>query len=110
MNRRGYTHDSEMDAIMVDGALSNGARAFARNYRLDLWGEHLNMSGANQALLEDHRYALDYWLNPPPGAHIRPYNHTAEYEKVHTPQSWNGFVDPDGRESVDRHIGGGVPT
>ena len=84
VNRRGYTHDSELDVVVVDGALQSGARAFARNLRMDLWAEHLGMTGARRALLEDHKAALDFWVTPSTGARIRPYLETTEVESVHT--------------------------
>lgn len=98
-NRRSYTHDSEMDVIMVDGAVSNGARAFARNFRLQLWGEHLGMAELPEnALLEDHMMAREFWLRHPQPykSHIQPYLHDQEIEN--NPHSkWDDFVDPDGR-------------
>jgi phosphatidylserine/phosphatidylglycerophosphate/cardiolipin synthase-like enzyme len=90
-NRRSYTNDSEMDVVMVDGAVDNGARAFARRLRLQLWGEHL---GVESALLEDHKLALKYWLRPqPPNSHVRVYEHTIDTGLIHTHWDW---VDPDG--------------
>jgi phosphatidylserine/phosphatidylglycerophosphate/cardiolipin synthase-like enzyme len=98
-NRRSYTYDTEVDIHVVDGALRGGARAFARRFRMDLWGEHLNLSGAGgrNRVLEDPTLALRYWQHPPPNAHIRPYDENAELEAIHTDLSWNTFVDPDGR-------------
>jgi phosphatidylserine/phosphatidylglycerophosphate/cardiolipin synthase-like enzyme len=98
-NQRSYTHDSEMDIVMVDGAVSNGARAFARNFRLQLWGEHLGMSSfPKNALLEDHLMAREFWLRQPQpyNSHILPYLHDQEIEtNAHT--GWRNLVDPDGR-------------
>jgi phosphatidylserine/phosphatidylglycerophosphate/cardiolipin synthase-like enzyme len=97
-NRRGFTHDTEVDFHIVDGALQSGARSFARNYRMVLWGEHLNMSGAaRRALLEDPAFALQFWLHPPTGAKISPYDETAELGSGNLDSIWNTFVDPDGR-------------
>jgi hypothetical protein len=85
-----------MDLIMVDGAVDNGSRAFAHRLRLDLWGEHLNLTGARRALLDDHLHALSYWLQPPEGARIRPYLYDSEIEGIHTDTDWDN-VDPDGQ-------------
>jgi phosphatidylserine/phosphatidylglycerophosphate/cardiolipin synthase-like enzyme len=99
--RRSYTHDSEVDIHVIDGALHNGARAFARNYRMALWGEHLNMRGSLRYVLEDPSFALGFWKTPPKGAHIAPYNipesridpaNTLPFDSL-----WNTFFDPDGR-------------
>jgi phosphatidylserine/phosphatidylglycerophosphate/cardiolipin synthase-like enzyme len=98
-NQRSYTHDSEMDIVMVDGALSNGARAFARNFRIKLWGEHLGMSELpDNALLEDHKLAREFWLRDPQpfNSHVRPYKQDEEIEpNFHT--GWTNLIDPDGR-------------
>jgi phosphatidylserine/phosphatidylglycerophosphate/cardiolipin synthase-like enzyme len=95
-NRRGYTHDSEADIHVIDGALLTGGRAFARRFRRELWAEHLNLTHSEKRLLDDPEYALVYWLNPPTGAHIRKYNEN-DYEKIHTDLNWNKTIDPDGR-------------
>lgn len=99
-NRRSYTHDSEMDIVMVDGALDSGARRFARNFRLELWAEHLGLPDSGKALLEDHKLALHYWL--PAGrfasAHIRDYAHMDLMDEDELSTTlWDNYVDPDGR-------------
>jgi phosphatidylserine/phosphatidylglycerophosphate/cardiolipin synthase-like enzyme len=94
VNRRGYTFDTEMDLVMVDGAVDGGARAFVRRFRLDLWGEHLNLKGARNALLEDHMLAHSFWISPPPGARIRSWVEATKPPA--SPLSWDR-IDPDGR-------------
>jgi phosphatidylserine/phosphatidylglycerophosphate/cardiolipin synthase-like enzyme len=53
LNRRSWTHDSELSVAVLDSALDDrapndpagtgdGARRFARDLRLDLWREHLD--------------------------------------------------------------------
>jgi phosphatidylserine/phosphatidylglycerophosphate/cardiolipin synthase-like enzyme len=95
-NRRSYTNDSELDIIVIDGALNNGARTFARNLRLALWGEHLNMS-ANSDRLMDHMQALTFWNDRPRGARVRPYNHNIEIgiEGERNRLPWDD-IDPEG--------------
>jgi phosphatidylserine/phosphatidylglycerophosphate/cardiolipin synthase-like enzyme len=74
--RRSFTHDSEMDLIVVDGALDNGTRAFARRFRRELWGEQLGL--ADTAILEDHLRALALFRDPPPGSRLRVYDDRAD--------------------------------
>lgn len=102
-NRRSYTHDSEMDLVMVDGALDNGARALARKLRVDLWAEHLGMNWPRSALLEDHLHALDYWRGPQlPNSHVYKYK---EGEGVNynweNNVGWDFIIDPDGTGEGD---------
>ncbi len=99
--RRSYTHDAETDLIVLDEALLGGARRFARQLRIDLWSEHLNLTGASAALLEDYRLGLQYWLaveagNPPPGAHVAPYLEDVDSGNNRSDLAWD-VVDPDGR-------------
>jgi phosphatidylserine/phosphatidylglycerophosphate/cardiolipin synthase-like enzyme len=96
-NRRSYTHDSEMDIVMVDGALDNGARRFARNFRLELWAEHLGVPESEKGLLEDHKLALHYWLAEGrlASAHIRDYDVKALGIGIGT-TFWDTYVDPYG--------------
>jgi phosphatidylserine/phosphatidylglycerophosphate/cardiolipin synthase-like enzyme len=96
-NRRSYTHDTEIDISVIDGALENGGRAFAKRLRMDLWAELLDMRGAKRALLDDPTHALHYWKFPPAGAYIRSYDETRGGFPIHTDFNWNNFYDPDGR-------------
>jgi phosphatidylserine/phosphatidylglycerophosphate/cardiolipin synthase-like enzyme len=95
-NRRSFTHDSELDLIMVDGAVSNGARSFAQNLRLQLWGEHLRME--NDPRLEDHKVALSFWLAN--AGRVRPYQEDIPDEFSMTGIfSWEQ-ADPEGRCNI----------
>ena len=106
--RRSMTNDSECSIHFTDAALLNGARAVVRNYRMDLWAEHLNMQQPDaRAMLEDPTLALHFWKNPVPGARQRPYA-LADIPSVFEawlahPRSPNTYdtewsvIDPDGR-------------
>lgn len=96
--RRSYTHDSESSIQVIDETLRNGARAFARNYRMDLWAEHLGMKEPQlRAYLEDPTLALSFWQNPMPDASQRPYNEDEFLGLVNTDFNWDHIYDPDGR-------------
>ena len=125
VNRRSWTHDSELSCAVVDATLDereprdpaglgDGARRVARATRLRLWREHLGRDDGDDvdlvdpesafAAFRDASEALDAWHRHgrngerPPG-HVRP--HAPErVERVH--KWWahfvhRAFVDPDGR-------------
>ncbi len=96
-SRRSYTHDSEIDLVIVDGAVSNGARRFAKEFRMELWGEHLEMKGASNARLEDYKLALEFWKTAGQvgNGRVRRYDENADTVGI-TDTLWNQ-VDPDGR-------------
>ena len=63
LNRRSWTHDSELSCAVIDseldgrapldpGGLGDGSRRFARSLRLSLWSEHLGRSSDDPALLD----------------------------------------------------------
>jgi len=105
VNRRSLTHDTEVDIHVVDGAIARGARKFARDFRLQLWGEMLNKWRDENLQLEDPSYALQFWENPPKGSFIVPYVSAAGGgDKTYSPgeekriqRGWDNFIDPDGR-------------
>jgi phosphatidylserine/phosphatidylglycerophosphate/cardiolipin synthase-like enzyme len=78
-NRRGWTHDSEVNAFIFDEGVTasmpvTAAPNFAQAIRMQLWAEHLNVS---PAAVTDGVISASLWRRPPPGARIRPYNPTA---------------------------------
>jgi phosphatidylserine/phosphatidylglycerophosphate/cardiolipin synthase-like enzyme len=63
LNRRSWTHDSELSCAVIDseldnrlpldpGGLGDGSRKFARALRLSLWAEHLGRSPEDPELLD----------------------------------------------------------
>lgn len=63
LNRRSWTHDSELGCAVIDskldwrepadpGGLGDGARQFARDLRMQLWSEHLGVSASDDSLLD----------------------------------------------------------
>lgn len=97
-NKRSYTNDSEMDLIMLDGAVDGGARALARRLRMGLWAEHLGLGKGRAELLRDHLQALQFWLGAQtPTSHVRPYDEESDApdDPLFT-LGWDTIVDPVG--------------
>jgi phosphatidylserine/phosphatidylglycerophosphate/cardiolipin synthase-like enzyme len=122
MNRRSWTHDSELSIGVIDderdtrepadpGGLGYGARVFARELRLRLWREHLGRDD-DEGLL-DPLEGFEAWRRAaveveswhaagrrgerPPGR-VRPHRP----DRLHPWQIWatplyRTIVDPDGR-------------
>jgi phosphatidylserine/phosphatidylglycerophosphate/cardiolipin synthase-like enzyme len=126
-NRRSWTHDSELSSAVLDttrdprepldpGGEGKGARTFARDLRLVLAREHLDLpddGSRDDQILDPGRFveslhasasALDAWheggqKGPRPPGRLRP--HRAEQLPLHT-RLWatpvyRMLVDPDGR-------------
>ncbi len=49
-NRRSMTHDAEVSVAVVDSTIEEGASKFARNLRLRLWAEHLNLDPSDASI------------------------------------------------------------
>lgn len=97
MNRRGLTHDAEINAFVLDGRVEDGMRKFARNLRTRLWAEHLGMplTAASFATLNDIDRALDIMKNKrPPNARLIPY--LTRFPGEDYPVGWDTLVDPTG--------------
>lgn len=91
-NRRGYQHDSEVDAFIFDDnaatpliAVREGSAesftlaetimltpTFAQQYRMRLWSEHLGMP--TTALLDGVASSV-FWRSRPPTARVFPFDH-----------------------------------
>jgi phosphatidylserine/phosphatidylglycerophosphate/cardiolipin synthase-like enzyme/outer membrane protein OmpA-like peptidoglycan-associated protein len=69
-NRRGWEHDSEVNAVIFEDRNPTGP-TFAQRLRMKLWAEHLNTTPAAVA---DGVASARLWLTPPAGARIRPYD------------------------------------
>lgn len=125
LNRRSWTHDSELSCSILDatldprqpadpGGLGEGARLLARQTRLTLWREHLGRGEGDDEDLVDpasgfqawHQAAtaLDAW-HEKGGVGIRPPGHARVHQVQPMPASsrwWaqalhSRMVDPDGR-------------
>jgi phosphatidylserine/phosphatidylglycerophosphate/cardiolipin synthase-like enzyme len=124
LNRRSWTHDSELSCAVIDsdldgraphdpGGLGDGSRRFARALRLSLWAEHLDRSMDDAELL-DFANASALWEQTArelaswklhPGGRARPSSRVRSHEIEPVPpgnQRWAEVVyrlifDPDGR-------------
>jgi phosphatidylserine/phosphatidylglycerophosphate/cardiolipin synthase-like enzyme len=133
LNRRSWTHDSELSAAVLDdtrderapadpAGLGDGARLFARELRLRLWREHLGRGpGEDDDLLDpmtgfeawrQTARALTDWHNSGRRG-PRPPGHAAEHDpgRVKPWAAWWAaplyrlVVDPDGRPRRLRRAG-----
>ena len=125
LNRRSWTHDSELSCSVIDARLDeraprdpagfgDGARVLARDTRLRLTAEHLGRAPGDVDDLVDPASwfdalrrgadALDTWHRggehgPRPAGHLREH----PYERVRGARRWGRglvhavFLDPDGR-------------
>ncbi len=124
LNLRSWTHDSELSCAVLDdirdereprdpAGLGDGARRFARDLRLQLWREHLDLTGSDASLVDPasgiaqlraSAAALDAWhdggqVGPRPPGRLR--EHRADRLPAIT-RAWarplyHLVVDPDGR-------------
>jgi phosphatidylserine/phosphatidylglycerophosphate/cardiolipin synthase-like enzyme len=95
VNRRSWTHDSEIDVGIFDESTNEHASyAFAHRLRIRLWSEHLNMPGPGGfAQLADGVASSVHWAMP--GTNVAPYDENEGVDPF-SPSSWD-MVDPDGR-------------
>jgi phosphatidylserine/phosphatidylglycerophosphate/cardiolipin synthase-like enzyme len=130
LNRRSWTHDSELSVAVLDaardprepadpGGLGDGARRFARDLRIRLIGEHLGLHGSALDDLADPRStidalrrsaaALEDWhqrgrTGARPAGHLRPHSTTAVAgpSRAWAEVLYRTMFDPDGRAWRDR--------
>lgn len=61
ITQRSMTHDTEIAVAVVDAQVEDGACRFARELRMDVWGEHLGLAPADRGVLRDPVRALRVW-------------------------------------------------
>jgi phosphatidylserine/phosphatidylglycerophosphate/cardiolipin synthase-like enzyme len=91
--RRSLTNDSEVDIHVIDEALRGGGRRFARDLRVRLWAEHLDIP--EHARLQDPTYAATLWPRAGMRGRVRPDQSSLDIEDDSS-TSWDK-VDVDGR-------------
>ncbi|HEU4364164.1 MAG TPA: phospholipase D-like domain-containing protein [Candidatus Krumholzibacteria bacterium] len=90
-NNRGWTHDSEVNAVLFEDVNPTG-QTFAQRFRMALWAEHLNVTPSRVA---DGVASRSLWTTPPPGARVRPYNPRAGTDPLTQRLIPMGMIDPD---------------
>jgi phosphatidylserine/phosphatidylglycerophosphate/cardiolipin synthase-like enzyme len=131
LNRRSWTHDSELSCAVLDttldgrepadpGGLGDGARRLARETRLRLWREHLGRTDdhglvdpdAGFAAFRRTAVALDAWYaqggrgrRPPGRVRLHAPERVEPYHRWWAQLVHRTFVDPDGRPRSLRRAG-----
>ncbi|MCU1454606.1 MAG: phosphatidylserine/phosphatidylglycerophosphate/cardiolipinsynthase-like protein [Acidimicrobiales bacterium] len=133
LNRRSWTHDSELSCAIVDetldprgprdpAGLGDGARQLARDTRIALWREHLGREPSDDDDLIEPRQgfetlrrsalALDAWCSSPrttprPPGHLRTHHceRVSNWLRPLAQLAYRTTLDPDGRPRAQRRAG-----
>ena len=109
LNRRSWTHDSELSCAVIDeeldmraprdpGALGDGSRRFARDLRIGLWAEHLGRSPDDPTLI-DVGHACTLWRETAAATETKNSGESADSLRririqPHVVDSVNGVMKP----------------
>ena len=98
MAQRSMTHDSEINAFVLDSAVESGARKFARDLRVRLWSEHLGCHREEELAvltLGNIDRAFEVILNSPPDD-SRLHRYPLRLDRNMSPTLFGDVFDPDG--------------
>jgi phosphatidylserine/phosphatidylglycerophosphate/cardiolipin synthase-like enzyme len=70
---RSMTYDSELNCDVIDGAIVRGARRYARNFRVELWREHLRLGPGGGPMVLDPRRGFEMLRAAAEGNLARPH-------------------------------------
>ncbi len=95
LNRRGMCFDAELNIAVVDTAVSDGRRRFARDFRLALWQEHLGLRDPADLLqIQDPIAGAAMWAARA-GSN---QSHIVRFDETENPGDdgfqWEALVDP----------------
>ena len=99
MNNRGYTHDSEVVAGIFGNSVKNPKFSFAKNLRMQLWAEHLNLRNNPKEVEDPITTIKKYWIPVPPNKpFVGWYNPFADRDDPKEKAIWSkGVLDPRGK-------------
>src|SRR5262249_6004868 len=96
IGRRSMTHDTEIAAAVVDADIVDGVCRFARDLRLNLWGEHLGLTRSDPKIADPIVGVVEWERQAAAGA-FRVRRHATPLPQNENPVRWNTLFDPDGR-------------
>lgn len=70
---RSLTYDTEINCDVVDGQIVRGARRYARNFRVELWREHLRLGPGGGPLVLDPKRGFEMLRAAAEGDLARPH-------------------------------------
>jgi phosphatidylserine/phosphatidylglycerophosphate/cardiolipin synthase-like enzyme len=94
LNRRGFCFDSELNLAVIDIEVVEGSRRFARDFRLELWQEHLGLADSALGTIEDPIAGAAVW-EAREGSFA---SHIREFDEEDNPGvdrfGWDTIIDP----------------
>ena len=95
INNRGYTHDSEVSAGIYGPSPTNSGTSFAKQLRLKLWAEHLNLTSSSS--IDNPIRGFRLWSRPSISSRIALYDRNASNDSfISRNHPANAIIDPDG--------------